>query len=259
MKGKIHSIESFGTVDGPGVRYVVFVQGCPMRCLYCHNPDTWPMNGGKEMEVSEIIDDFEKKRGFYKGGGITVTGGEPLMQIDFLTALFEEAKRHDIHTCIDTSGIAFKPENAEFVKKCDRLMKVTNLIMLDIKHIDPEKHKELTSQPNDGILAFAKYTESKNVPIWIRHVVVPGITDDDKYLYDLGYFIGGLSNLKALDVLPYHTMGKVKYENLGMDYPLKDTPEMDKSVAIEKKKVILKGIKARRREIKDEGKASKSV
>ena len=186
MKGRIHSIESFGTVDGPGVRYVVFVQGCPMRCLYCHNPDTWPMNGGKEMEVSEIIDDFEKKRGFYKGGGLTVTGGEPLMQIDFLIELFEEAKRHNIHTCIDSSGIAFKPNNTEFVKKCDRLMKVTDLIMLDIKHIDPVKHKELTSQPNEGILAFAKYTEQKNVPIWIRHVVVPGITDDDKYLYDLG-------------------------------------------------------------------------
>lgn len=251
MKGRVHSIESFGTVDGPGVRYVVFLQGCPMRCLYCHNPDTWPMNGGTEMDVSEIIDDFEKKRGFYKGGGITVTGGEPLMQVDFLTELFEEAKRHGIHTCIDTSGIAFNPDNLELLKKYDRLMEVTNLIMLDIKHIDPEKHKELTSQPNDGILAFAKYTAEKNVPIWIRHVIVPGITDDDHYLYDLGYFIGGLSNLKALDVLPYHTMGKVKYENLGIEYPLKDTPEMDKSITIEKKKVILKGIKAKRREIKD--------
>lgn len=259
MKGRIHSIESFGTVDGPGVRYVVFVQGCPMRCLYCHNPDTWPMNGGKEMEVSEIIDDFEKKRGFYKGGGLTVTGGEPLMQIDFLIELFEEAKRHNIHTCIDSSGIAFKPNNTEFVQKCDRLMKVTDLIMLDIKHIDPVKHKELTSQPNEGILAFAKYTEQKNVPIWIRHVVVPGITDDDKYLYDLGYFIGGLTNLKALDVLPYHTMGKVKYESLGIDYPLGDTPDMDKNVAIEKKKIILKGVKARRREIKDAEKLAKNI
>ena len=247
MQGNIHSIESFGTVDGPGVRYVVFFQGCPMRCLYCHNPDTWPTDGGTKMEVSEIIDDFEKKRGFYNGGGITVTGGEPLLQIDFLTELFEEAKRHDIHTCIDTSGIVYKEDNKELIKKLDRLMKVTDLIMLDIKHIDPEKHKHLTSQPNEGILAFAKYTERMGVDIWIRHVVVPGLTDDDQYLYDLGYFIGGLSNLKALDVLPYHTMGKVKYEALNMDYPLGDTPDMDKSVAIEKKKVILKGIKDRRR------------
>jgi len=250
MSGRIHSIESFGTVDGPGVRYVIFFQGCPMRCLYCHNPDTWPMTGGTEMTAIEIIEDFEKKRGFYKGGGITVTGGEPLVQIDFLIELFEEAKRHHIHTCIDTSGIVYKDENTELIRKLDRLMKITDLIMLDIKHIDPVKHMELTSQPNDGILAFAKYIDNRGVSIWIRHVVVPGITDDDKYLYDLGYFIGGLSNLKALDVLPYHTMGKVKYESLGMVYPLGDTPAMDKDILLEKKKVILKGIKARRKDSK---------
>ncbi len=246
MKGRIHSLESFGTVDGPGVRYVVFFQGCPMRCLYCHNPDTWAMTGGTEMEASEIIENYEKNKGFYRGGGITATGGEPLMQLDFLIELFEEAKKHGIHTCLDTSGIAYKRDNTSLISKMDRLMKVTDLIMLDIKHIDPELHKKIASQPNDGILDFAAYTAEKKVDLWIRHVVVPGLTDDDKYLFQLGYFIGGLSNLKALDILPYHTMGKVKYKNLGYDYPLGDTPPMDKNELIKKKEVILDGIRKRR-------------
>ncbi len=248
MSGRIHSLESFGTVDGPGVRFVVFVQGCPMRCAYCHNPDTWSMVGGTEMEASEIIEQYERNKGFYKGGGITVTGGEPLMQVDFLVELFTLAKEKGIHTCIDTSGIAFKPDNKAFVEKLDKLMPLTDLVMLDIKHIDPEKHKELTSQPNDGILAFAAYLDEKGIDMWIRHVVVPGLTDDDKYLFELGYFIGQFSNLKALDVLPYHTMGAVKYEKLGMEYKLKDVPAMDKKKVIEKKQVILDGIKKRRAE-----------
>lgn len=246
MSGRIHSLESFGTVDGPGVRFVVFVQGCPMRCAYCHNPDTWDMNGGKIMEVSEIIEAFERNRSYYTDGGITVTGGEPLMQIDFLLELFTECRKHSINTCIDTSGIAYKPGNKAYNDKLDQLMPLTDLVMLDIKHIDPEKHKELTSQPNDGILAFAQYLSDHNVPIWIRHVVVPGITDVEEYLFKLGYFIGGLKTLKALDVLPYHTMGEVKYKNLGMEYKLKDVPAMDKNTVVEKKQIILDGIKKRR-------------
>ncbi len=246
MSGRIHSLESFGTVDGPGVRFVVFVQGCPMRCAYCHNPDTWEMNAGTVMEASEIIEQYERNKGFYKGGGITVTGGEPLMQVDFLIELFTLAKEKGIHTCIDSSGIAYRPNNTEWIAKLDKLMTLTDLVMLDIKHIDPEKHKELTGQPNDGILAFAEYLCEKNIDIWIRHVVVPGITDDDKYLYQLGYFIGGLSTLRALDVLPYHTMGKVKYDKLGMQYKLEGVPAMDKDKVIEKKQVILDGVRARR-------------
>ena len=246
MSGRIHSLESFGTVDGPGVRYVVFVQGCPMRCAYCHNPDTWAMNGGTVMEASYIIEQYERNKGFYRDGGITVTGGEPLMQVDFLIDLFTLAKAKGIHTCIDSSGIAFNRKNEDFMEKMDKLVTLTDLIMLDIKHIDPEKHKELTSQPNENILDFAKYLNEKQVPMWIRHVVVPGITDDDEYLYKLGYFIGEFTNLKALDVLPYHTMGKAKYENLGMEYKLKDVPAMDKTKVVEKKKVILQGIKDRR-------------
>lgn len=251
MSGRIHSLESFGTVDGPGVRFVVFVQGCPMRCAYCHNPDTWAMNGGRMVEVSEIMEAYERNRSFYKDGGLTVTGGEPLLQVDFLIELFTEAKKRDIHTCIDTSGIVFKPNNTALIEKLDVLMKVTDLVMLDIKHIDPEKHKELTTQPNDGILAFAQYLSDRDVPMWIRHVVVPGLTDDDQYLYQLGYFIGGLHNLKALDVLPYHTMGKPKYEKLGIDYKLKDVPAMSQKDVIEKKEVILNGIRKRREDEKE--------
>lgn len=246
MSGRIHSIETFGTVDGPGVRFVIFVQGCPMRCAYCHNPDTWPMTGGKLMEVSELIAEYKRNESFYHGGGITVTGGEPLMQVDFLIELFTEAKKEGIHTCIDTSGIAFNKENKAFIEKLDVLMPLTDLVMLDIKHIDPQKHLELTEQKNEGILDFAQYLSNKDVPVWIRHVVVPGLTDDDEYLHKLGYFIGGLKNVKALDVLPYHTMGEAKYKNLGLEYKLAGVPAMDKNKVVEKKQVILQGIRERR-------------
>lgn len=250
MKGYVHSTESFGTVDGPGVRFVVFVQGCPMRCLYCHNPDTWEVNTGNQMDTDEIIAAYKRNEMFYaNGGGITVTGGEPLMQVDFVTELFAKAKEKNIHTCLDTSGIAYNENNVAFIEKLDKLMDVTDLIMLDIKHIHPEKHKFLTSQPNEQILKFAEYTATKQVPLWIRHVVVPEITDNEEDLFNLGYFIGGLSNLKALDVLPYHTMGKPKYEKLGMEYPLKDTPAMEKDKAMDLKKHILSGIKKKRAEI----------
>lgn len=246
MQGRIHSLESFGTVDGPGTRFVVFVQGCPMRCAYCHNPDTWAMTGGTMMEPEYIFEQYKRNEPFYKGGGITVTGGEPLMQVDFLIDLFTICKANNVHTCIDTSGIAYKPDNTAFIEKLDKLMALTDLVMLDIKHIDPDKHKELTAQPNEGILAFASYLAERNVDVWIRHVVVPGITDDDKYLFDLGYFIGGLSNLKALDVLPYHTMGENKYEKLGIPYKLAGVPAMDKNKVVDKKAVILDGIRKRR-------------
>lgn len=246
MQGRIHSLESFGTVDGPGVRFVVFVQGCPMRCAYCHNPDTWEMNAGTLMEPAYIIEQYERNISFYKGGGITVTGGEPLMQVDFLTELFTLAKEKNIHTCIDTSGIAFNPDNAALMAKMDRLMELTDLVMLDIKHIDPEKHLELTAQPNTNILKFAEYLNQRKVDMWIRHVVVPGITDDDEYLFQLGYFIGQFDNLKALDALPYHTMGENKYEKLGIAYKLAGVPAMDKKILLDKKQVILNGIKKRR-------------
>jgi pyruvate formate lyase activating enzyme len=249
MKGRIHSLESFGTVDGPGVRFVVFLQGCPMRCLYCHNPDTWDPHAGTVMDTSDILTKYERNAAFYKGGGITVTGGEPLLQIDFILELFTLAKAKQISTCIDTSGILFNPADPIAIEKLDRLMTLTDLVMLDIKHIDPSKHLELTGQPNKPILAFAFYLEQKRIPMWIRHVVIPGYTDDDRDLFDLGYWIGQFHCLKALDVLPYHTMGAEKYDKLDLSYRLKGVPPMDPIIAAEKKKVILQGIQKRRQEL----------
>lgn len=249
MQGRIHSIESFGTVDGPGTRFVVFTQGCPLRCAYCHNPDTWALDGGTLMEPEEIFEQYDRNKAFYKNGGITVTGGEPLMQIDFVIDLFKLFKSENVHTCIDTSGIVYHSQNTELIKKLDTLMALTDLVMLDIKHIDPEKHKELTEKPNDDILAFLGYLNQKQVDVWIRHVIVPGITDDNKYLFDLGYYIGQFHNIKALDVLPYHTMGESKYEQMNIPYKLSGVPAMDKDKVIEKKQVILDGIKKCRAEL----------
>jgi pyruvate formate lyase activating enzyme len=245
--GHIHSIESFGTVDGPGVRLVVFTKGCPMRCKYCHNPDTWDMRGGTDMTVGEIIDKFNSARDFYKTGGITVTGGEPLMQTDFVLALFTEAKKQGIHTCLDTSGVVFNRGNETLTAKLDKLCAVTDLVMLDIKHIDPAEHIKLCAQPNGNILDFAVWLDEKGVPVWIRHVVVPGITQNEDYLYKLGLFIGKLKNVKALDVLPYHDMGKVKYEQMGIDYPLKDTKPLSKEDAVKAREIILDGMREIRR------------
>lgn len=248
MKGRIHSTESFGTVDGPGVRFVVFTQGCPMRCKYCHNPDTWdPVGGSREMSAEEILEEYEHNKSFYKGGGITVTGGEPLLQIDFVTELFEAAKEKQIHTCLDTSGITFRPDSPELMEKMDRLMKSTDLVMLDIKHIDPQEHISLTGQKNDNILAFAHYVDEKGVTLWIRHVVVPGITDNEVYLKRLGEFIATLRHVKALDVLPYHTMGVTKYKNLGIEYPLEGVPALDKKEAVKAKEIILEAFRAKRK------------
>ena len=242
MKGRVHSIESCGTVDGPGVRFVVFLQGCPMRCLYCHNPDTWNTDGGHVMTVSEILEQFEHKRSFYENGGITVTGGEPLLQIDFLIELFTEAKKTDIHTCIDSSGIVFNQNNSAFLEKLDRLLEVTDLILLDIKHINAEEHKKLTSHSNDNIIAFARYLEQKNIDIWIRHVVVPTITFNEEYLRETGRFIGSLSNVRTVEVLPYHTMGVKKYESIDKEYPLKGIEALGKEDLAQAKIWLSEGI-----------------
>lgn len=242
MIGYIHSIETFGTVDGPGVRYVVFLQGCPMRCKYCHNPDTWlPENFSKTSTVDDILEDYERYIPFLKNGGLTVTGGEPMMQLEFVTELFKKAKSKKIHTCIDTSGVTFNPSSEENIAKINELLKYTDLVMLDIKHIDPAEHIELTKQKNDNILEFARHLSKMNKDTWIRHVVVPGITLNDEYLYKLGNFIGTLSSVKALDVLPYHTMGEVKYDNLGIPYPLKGIEGATKEQAIHAREIIMKG------------------
>lgn len=245
MEGFVHSTESFGTVDGPGIRFVVFLQGCPMRCQYCHNPDTWKPCTGEKRTVESLLEEYDGLKEFLKSGGITVTGGEPLMQMEFVTELFKSAKKKGIHTCVDTSGIMFRESRrAEY----DELMKYTDLVMLDIKHIDDEEHKKLTAQSNKHILEFAEYLRDIGKDVWIRHVVVPDITLKEKPLHDLGYFLGGLTNLKALDVLPYHTMGVVKYEQLGMDYPLEGVEPATKEQAVWAKNIIFEGLKDRLRD-----------
>ncbi len=241
MNGFVHSTESFGTVDGPGVRFVIFLQGCPMRCKYCHNPDTWKMNAGSVRSAESLLREYDRNAAFYRRGGITVTGGEALMQIDFLLELFRLAKKKNIHTCLDTSGITYRPGPSGYNDKLDALMAVTDLVMLDIKHIDPEGHKELTGHDNAPVLAFARYLEEKQVPVWIRHVVVPGITDDPRQLLGLGRFIGQFSNIKALDVLPYHILGISKYKELDLPYPLEGVEPATQKQAMEAKKIILTG------------------
>ena len=243
LKGFIHSIESCGTVDGPGIRYVIFFQGCPMRCQYCHNPDTWEPGTGSTMSVEEVLQGFYSNLPFYRSGGVTVTGGEPMMQMDFLTELFRDLKRHGVHTCIDTSGIMFDPHNETFMNRLDELLSLTDLVLLDIKHMDDERHKALTGHSNQRILDFARYLDKKQVPVWLRHVIVPGITFYREYLQRLGRFMATLGNVKALDVLPYHSMGRSKYESMGYDYPLKDTKEPSKEDAEAARNVILSAYK----------------
>lgn len=241
IKGRIHSTESFGTVDGPGVRFVIFFQGCPLRCKYCHNPDTWEFKAGTERTVDDILDEYDSYKEFLKSGGITATGGEPLAQPEFLAELFKAAKERGIHTCLDTSAGVYNPDNHE---KIDEALKYTDLVMLDIKHIFSDAHKELTGIGNERVLAFAQHLCDLNVPMWVRHVVVPGITDDEDELYTLGRKLAEFKNLKALDVLQYHDMAKPKYEKLGIPYPLGDTPPLEKAEAIHAKEIVIKGIKA---------------
>lgn len=240
IKGNIHSIETCGTVDGPGIRFVIFMQGCPLRCQYCHNPDTWQTDTNKLMTVDEIMQKYDGVKEFVRSGGITVTGGEPLLQIDFVTKLFKVAKNHGIHTALDTSGIIFNQENTENINK---LLKYTDLVLLDIKHIDDEEHKKLTGASNKNILAFAQYLSEKQIPVWIRHVVVKDITLNEKYLKELGKFLATLNNIKALDILPYHNMAIPKYESLGINYPLKNTPPTSKEEAINARNIILQEYK----------------
>ncbi|MCM1132924.1 MAG: pyruvate formate-lyase-activating protein [Ruminococcus flavefaciens] len=241
MIGYIHSTESFGTVDGPGVRFVVFFQGCPIRCRYCHNPDTWEFKKGTEKTAEELIREYDSYKEFLKSGGITATGGEPLAQPEFLAELFSLAKSKGIHTCLDSSGAVYNPDNHG---KIDEVLKYTDLVMLDIKHIDSDKHKQLTGVNNKNILAFAEHLRDLNIPVWIRHVVVPGITDSEDDLFRLGEFLSNLDNLKALDVLPYHDMAKAKYKNLGIEYPLPDIPPMSKEGAVKARDIIMSGLKS---------------
>ena len=211
MIGHIHSTESFGAADGPGVRFIVFMQGCRMRCRYCHNPDTWKMDGGDEVTADEILKRALRFKPYWgKDGGITISGGEPLLQIDFV-----------INTCIDTAGNPFTKEKP-FFSKFEELMKYTNLLLLDLKEINPARHKDLTGFDNSNIIEMAKYLSEINKPVWIRHVLVPEHSDFDEDLDALGDFIDTLSNVDRVEILPYHTLGKFKWENLGIPYTLEN-------------------------------------
>lgn len=241
--GYLHSIETFGTVDGPGIRLVLFFQGCPMRCLYCHNPDTWTPRKGQTATVDEILELFEKNKKYYQNGGITATGGEPLLQLSFLTELFEKAKEKGIHTCLDTSGILFsQKQEAAYV----RLLNSTDLVLLDLKHSDPLGHKTLTGHTQDAVLDFLSFTEKRKTPVIIRHVIVSGMTDSQEELDGIGRIIAAHSNIKGLEVLPYHNMGEQKYEELGLDYPLKGMANLPQEQAANARKKILQSIVAYR-------------
>ncbi|MGD1822306.1 MAG: pyruvate formate-lyase-activating protein [Pleomorphochaeta sp.] len=234
--GKIHSIESFGTVDGPGIRFVIFFQGCPLRCKYCHNPDSWKTNAGKEMSVKTLLDEYERNKEFYKNGGITATGGEPLYQLEFLTKLFTEAKKRNIHTCLDTSAGCFDYKNKE---KYNDLLLNTDLVLLDIKHSNEKAHKDLVGINMDRPLQFLKELDKNRIKVIIRHVLVPTISDSEDHLIMLGKILSPFSNIYGIDVLPYHKMGIKKYEELNISYPLLNIENATATQASEAKKIII--------------------
>ncbi len=223
-KGRIHSIETMGTVDGPGIRYVVFTQGCPMRCVFCHNRDAWDPKGGNQMSVDELIEDIRHYVPFYKssGGGVTATGGEPVLQAEFVKALFTRAKDElGLNTTLDTSGFAE-------IDKAKELLEVTDLVILSIKHVDEIKHRQITGVSKNKILKFMEYLKEINKPTWIRYVVIPGLTDAKEDIHRLAEFLKDFPNIQLVDVLPYHTMGVYKWVAMGLDYPLEGIPAPDK-------------------------------
>ena len=217
---KVHSLESFGAADGPGVRYVIFLQGCRMRCQFCHNPDTWEEQGGTEYTAEELLSKALRYRNYWGAeGGITVSGGEPLLQMDFLLEFFTLAKKMGIHTVLDTSGQPFTREEP-FFGTLEKLMEVTDLLLLDIKEMNPERHRRLTGRDNGNILDFARYLSEIGKPVWIRHVLVPERSDFTEDLQSLRAFLDTLTNVERVEVLPYHTLGVFKWENMGIKYPL---------------------------------------
>ncbi len=218
--GRVNNLETFGLVDGPGVRFVAFLQGCNMRCKYCHNPETWDKNKGDVWTPQDLFNRAYRYKGYWgKNGGITISGGEPLLQIEFVTEVFRLAKEKGVHTTLDTSGQPFK-EDEEFLKKFDELLKYTDLVMLDLKEIESDKHKILTGFKNENVLKMAQYLSDKGTRMWIRHVLVPNHTDDEEGLKKLNAFIKTLKTVDRVEILPYHTLGLVKWKELSLDYPL---------------------------------------
>lgn len=217
MKGRIHSFESLGAVDGPGIRFVIFMQGCSLRCKYCQNRDTWDIHGGTEYECDEIFEKILRYKSYIAhDGGVTISGGEPLLQASFLIELFNKLKKEGIHTCIDTSG------NVVLNDEIKRLIDLTDLFLLDIKCINDEVCKELTGVSNKKELEFARYLSDNNKKMWIRQVLIPSITDDEKDLKDLSKFIKSLNGVEKIEILKYHDLGRFKWENLKLKYPLEN-------------------------------------
>ncbi len=216
---KVHSIESFGTVDGPGIRFVLFLQGCHLKCKYCHNRDTWNMNGGSYISLDSIFEKIMRYKTYiYPNGGVTVTGGEPLLQPKFLIELFKKLKKEKIHTCIDTSGMVNLTDDIK------TLLSLTDLVLLDIKHIDPIKCKELVGFSNELEIKFANYLSDNNIPMWIRQVLIPSLTDDKQDLLKLKNFIHSLKSVEKVEILPYHNLGEFKWHELGLKYDLENIP-----------------------------------
>jgi len=237
LKGRIHSFETFGTLDGPGIRFVVFMQGCLLRCMYCHNRDTWDVSGGREYAPDEVINEMKKYTNYMKfsGGGITITGGEPTLQADFVAEVFKKCRSMGVHTALDTSGFAD-------VENVSGLLRYTDLVLLDIKQADAEKHRAITGASNEKIKEFAGYVSEKGIPIWIRYVLIPGFTDEERDLRQTSKFIRQLNNVKKIEIMPYHNMGAFKWEKLGHKYPLEGVKEPTDD-QIKKAKEILESVK----------------
>ena len=233
MKGRIHSFETFGTLDGPGIRFVVFMQGCPLRCIYCHNRDTWDVNGGREYTPDEVMTELKKYINYisFSGGGLTVTGGEPTLQPEFVTQLFMRCREAGIHTALDTSGFAD-------IERILELLEYTDLVLLDLKHASDEKHRNITGVGTAKIKSFAEYLSQRGIPVWIRYVLVPGYTDSEEDLRLARAYIKGLKNVEKIEVLPYHCMGRFKWEKLGEKYPLEDIREPSAEELESAKKIL---------------------
>ncbi len=230
---KVHSIESFGTVDGPGIRFVLFLQGCHLQCKYCHNRDTWDVNGGEFKSLDDIFDKIMRYKNYiYPNGGVTMTGGEPLLQSKFIFELFKKLKEEGIHTCVDTSG------SLPLTDDIKNVLSVTDLVLLDIKHIDDDKCKELVGVSNKLELDFARYLSDNNIPIWIRQVLVPGYTDDENDLLKLKDFLNTLKTVEKVEILPYHNMGEFKWKKLGFSYPLEGVREANQADVDRAKKIL---------------------
>jgi pyruvate formate lyase activating enzyme len=226
MIGYIHSIETCGTLDGPGLRYVVFLQGCPLRCKFCHNPDSWQVGTGKKVTVEELIDDILKYKSYIRSGGVTLSGGEPLLQAEFAAELFRQCKKHGIHTAVDTSG-------AVPMEACREAINEVDLVLLDIKHLDTQKCKELTGKGNENALNLLDYCERDKKEVWVRHVVVPGFTEDYTEIEKMAKYLSKYTVIKRIEILPFHKMGEYKWQELGLEYELLNTPEPTKK-SIEK-------------------------